>query len=127
VDGVATQLGLIAQHLVPHAKDSICQLHRQSIGAGSSLDRSAHKRRATLRMDCLDARRYCPAPHKKKAPRVLHHAEPETERRIGAGGRRGPPLVYCLKQDRGDLVPVDRVKNKRGSTAVKKPQQNHHA
>jgi hypothetical protein len=43
---------------------------------------------------------------KKKAPRVLHHAEPETERRIGAGGW-GPPLVYCLKQDRGELVPVE--------------------
>ena len=43
---------------------------------------------------------------------------------MGLGGW-GPPLVYCHKQDRGDLVPVDRVKNKRGSTAVKKPQQNH--
>jgi hypothetical protein len=30
---------------------------------------------------------------KRRAPRVLHHAEPETERRIGAGGLGEPPLV----------------------------------
>ena len=59
---------------------------------------------------CRKGAKHCSAHRtKRKAPRVLHHAEPETERRPGAGGRRGPPLVQCVKQDRGDMVPVDEV------------------
>ncbi len=50
----------------------------------------------------------CP-PHKdtkRRAPRVLHRAEPETERRPGGWGASGAAALYCLKQDRDDMVPV---------------------
>jgi hypothetical protein len=36
----------------------------------------------------------------------LRRAEPETERRPGGWGASGAAALYCLKQDRDDMVPV---------------------
>src|SRR5438270_5884594 len=82
----------------------------------------------------------CP-PHKdtkRRAPRVLHRAEPETERRPGGWGASGAAALYCLKQDRDDMVPVECGGKTNADAiaapadyafphfaAVKKPQQNH--
>jgi len=50
------------------------------------------------------------APHKEKgsagfAPRGARNRAAAG----GLGGARGPPLVQCVKRDRGDMVPVDEV------------------
>jgi len=45
---------------------------------------------------------------------------------LGLGGW-GPPLVYRLKQDRGDLVPVDRVKKQTRFNCRKKASAEPHA
>ena len=82
----------------------------------------------------------CP-PHKdtkRRAPRVLHRAEPETEPRPGGWGASGAAALHCLKTGSGRLgscgcggktnadakaAPADHAFPH--FAAVKKPQQNH--
>jgi hypothetical protein len=77
---------------------------------------AAGERRATSR--ALPQNGHCAEKARSIAPRTAQREglrgffttrSPKQSGGRGAGGRRGPPLVQCVKQDRGDMVPVDEV------------------